>query len=94
MTYTNQAPVGITQYKGRWPENVLRPLELVVNGNTQNNQVTMVINPAMGTYHVMTSWWWCGVWPIRVSSSTSSRAESLKKLRSKLGPNRPKLGPK
>ena len=44
MTYTNQAPVGITQYKGRWPENVLRPLELVVNGNTQNNQVTMVIN--------------------------------------------------
>ena len=44
MTYTNQAPVGITQYKGRMPENVLRALELVVNGNTEDNKVTMVIN--------------------------------------------------
>ena len=44
MTYTGQVPVGMTQYKSRWPENVLRALVLVVNGNTQSNKGTMVIN--------------------------------------------------
>ena len=44
MTYAKQAPVGITQYKSRMPENVLRSLKLVVNGNTQGNKITMVVN--------------------------------------------------
>ena len=84
MTYTNQAPVGITQCKGRWPENVLRSLELVVNGNTQNNQVTTVVNrdlPWEPCNDVMYGWWGWGLYEYHHQSLflpfRSNRQESV-----------------